>query len=450
MMVSRARVGSVACAAVAVGLLARGYQLPDSKVRLRGVFWVMNWICDVAGRMQALDVGRLSALHEEVLAAERRAFDDSAASEDAKRRLFAIQVAGVDAEGNRFTPLGRALFRDDLERRLRRRLRLADALASADAPGRRAVVAPVVIVGLPRTGSTLLHRLLAVDPASRSPRYWELSHDAEDVSPATDPDADDARAEAVEAGFRKLSLLSPNGLEEFFKFHKVDARAIEEVTPMLRRYFFDMETALLAPDAVAARDAWLRSGGVDRTFLVDHLRRWLEVQRGPEAACWLLKSPALTALLPEVLRVFPDAVVVFTSRDPKRVAPSLCGLNEVAGSVKYRGGRGGRARIGDAVLGRLAAYADGQRAFVAENPGRALLLDYADLVRDPVGAVRRVYEHAGKHLAPHVERAMERHVAENRQHAHGKPAYAPEQYALDDADIDRRFADYAPFHTPAA
>ena len=176
-----------------------------------------------------------------------------------------------------------------------------------------------LIVGLPRTGSTLLHRLLAKDPAYRSPRYWELAHDSDDVSPPLDPIADDPRATVVQAGFAKLAALSPNGLAEFFKFHKVDAYEVEEVTSLVRRYFFDMETALLAPSAVAKRTAWLQSDAVDRTFVIRHLRRWLDFVE-PDRA-WILKSPALTAFLPEVLEVFPDATVVFTSRDPKKVAP---------------------------------------------------------------------------------------------------------------------------------
>jgi hypothetical protein len=115
--------------------------------------------------------------------------------------------------------LGRLLFQKDMELRLRRRLRLAQYLASARvqlAPPR----APVIIVGLPRTGSTMLHRLLTADPAARSPLYWELMHDSDDVSPSVCVQSD-ARAAAVDAGFAKLALFSPNGLLEFTKFHAV-------------------------------------------------------------------------------------------------------------------------------------------------------------------------------------------------------------------------------------
>ena len=444
MFLGRGSAAGLACGAVAFGLLARGYRLPGSRVKLRGIFWVFNAACDACGRCQTLDVARLDALHEEVLDAERLAFDDDEGSDRAKRELFGIQVAGVDAAGNRFTPLGRLLFSKDLEQRLRRRLVLATALASAPKPS-KSTVAPVVIVGLPRTGSTLLHRLLAKDPAYRSPRYWELAHDSDDVSPPLDPSADDPRATAVQAGFAKLAALSPNGLAEFFKFHKVDAYEVEEVTSLVRRYFFDMETALLAPSAVAKRTAWLQSDAVDRTFAIRHLRRWLDFV-DPDRA-WILKSPALTAFLPEVLEVFPDATVVFTSRDPKKVAPSLCGLNEVACSVKYDYRRG-LAPVSDAVLGRLAAYADGQRAFVAARPNRGLLLDYTNLARSPLAAAKLVYAHAMRPLAPDVEADMRRHLADNEQHKHGKPDYDLERYGLAAADVDRRFRDYAPFHAP--
>ena len=96
--------------------------------------------------------------HAKVTEAERAAFGDSDAVVRAKRDLFDIQVDGVDAPGNRFTPLGRALFQKDLTARLARRLRLAHALAATPELAARPPTAPLILAGLPRTGSTLTHR----------------------------------------------------------------------------------------------------------------------------------------------------------------------------------------------------------------------------------------------------------------------------------------------------
>lgn len=436
---------AVAAAAVLV-LAHRGYRLPWSRVKLRGVFWAANWLCRVVGIGTTCDVDGLTDLHEQALAAEHVAFGDDAAADAAKRSLFRIQLHGVDAPGNRFTPLGRSIFGRDLAKRLRRRIRLANAVAAAP---KRAIDAPVVIVaGLPRTGSTLLHRLLCADAAARSPRYWEFMHDdAGEAVAGEDAVEDERRAAAVEAGFDKLAALSPNGLDEFKKFHHVDARAIEEVAGLLRRYVWDTETALLAPAAVAARARWFADDETDRSFLARHLASWVALQRLPKDRFWVLKSPALTAIVGEVADAFPDATIVFTSRDPARCVPSLCGLDEVACSVKFDYA-GGLEAHGAAVLSRLELYAANQCAFVLAARGlhpALVLLRYDDLVADPIACVERIYAARGATPSEEARAAMERHLEENAQHKHGRAAYGLGQFGLDAADLGRRFAAYAEF-----
>ena len=280
---------------------------------------------------------------------ERAAFEDTASQEDGKRKLFVLQLEGVDGPGNLFTPLGRFIFSKDMIMRLKRRLRFAKYISMRSKGNLKFVKSPdptkssiekqtpIVIVGLPRTGSTMISRLLSADRNSRSPLYWEFCHDSEDASPAMPGHVEsDPRSAPVDAGFSRLSIFSPNGLAEFFKFHKVGANEHEEITGFSRRYFYDMETALLSPAGQKARLEWQNSPEIDRSFLSTHLRVWLRLQRAAsEDEFWVLKSPAYTAWLPELAKAFPNARFVFTSRDPKSVVPSLCGLNEIALSLKF-------------------------------------------------------------------------------------------------------------------
>ncbi|GMI45799.1 hypothetical protein TrCOL_g3239, partial [Triparma columacea] len=216
------------------------------------------------------------------------------------------------------------IFKKDLQLRLRRRLRFADFVKAKGQGADGSSIETervVIIVGLPRTGSTMISRLLSADPSSRSPLYWEFAHDSPDVSPSPDPESD-PRAKPVDLGFSKLGIFSPNGLSEFKKFHNVSALEHEEVTGFTRRYFFDMETSLMTPEAQRERLEWQRSPDVDRSFLATYLKVWLRHQkRKSPREFWVLKSPAVTSWLEEYKAAFPNAVFVFTSRDPKSVVP---------------------------------------------------------------------------------------------------------------------------------
>ncbi|GMH74679.1 hypothetical protein TrST_g3997 [Triparma strigata] len=427
---------------------------PQSSVRMRNLWFVVNRCCNLFGLLKTVpNKAKLIAVHEQVLDEEREAFNDSSSCEESKRSIFTIQLEGVDQEGNMFTPLGRFIFSVDMMLRLKRRLRFAKHVKSLppsalNQPSSVEVNAPIVIVGLPRTGSTMISRLLSADPNSRSPLYWEFAHDSDDVSPADPKRADqDHRAKPVDDGFAKLSLFSPNGLSEFFKFHKVGATEHEEITGFSRRYFYDMETALLSPEAQRKRLEWQASPNVDRSFLATHLAVWFRLQpRAGDGEFWVIKSPAYTAWLPELASAFPNARFVFTSRDPKSVLPSLCGLNEVASSIKfdYNNGRD-LAPLGEGVVGRISGYAKQQEAFIKSQPEKCLALSYREMVKEPLACVNEIYRHAGKDFTKEIEACMKAHMNDNKKGKHGKAVYSLEKFQLSEKMIEEEFKSYAQF-----
>ena len=333
--------------------------------------------------------------------------------------------------------------------RLRRRLRFAEFVkAEGLGPDDSSVETGrvVIIVGLPRTGSTMISRLLSADPDSRSPLYWEFAHDSPDVSPSPDPHSD-PRAVPVDQGFSKLGIFSPNGLAEFKKFHNVGAREHEEVTGFTRRFFFDMETALMTPEAQRERLEWQRSSSVDRSFLASYLRVFLKHQRRRSPGeFWVLKSPAVTSWLEEYKAAFPNAVFVFTSRDPKSVVPSLCGLNEVALSLKYDYRKAkDLAPIGEGVIGRVAGYAKAQGEFIAANPSISMNIPYQRMVQDPIAAARGIYEFSGREFTGEVEEKMRRHALNNKKGKHGRAEYSLEKFGLSGEQVDAAFPGYEKF-----
>lgn len=296
----------------------------------------------------------------------------------------------------------------------------------------------------------MLHRLLAVDPRTKSPLFWEVLHDDDDLSPCVDC-FNDPRAQAFQqAKSSGCKILSSNFLDELEKFHRLNATAIEEPTYFIDRYSWLFDESLLAPSAVAKMRTWYSDPNVDRKFVMVHLRAWLSLQQSvapsPINVRWLLKGPILSQYLPELLEIFPDAKLVFTSRDPKKVVPSGAGLTLIKQSVRCDYGRWGLEFIGDYCMSRYLAWAEAQSRFVEMHPQKALMLKYDEMIANPLAAVRQVYAHTGHALSEDVEHAMNRHLKENKQHIKGKADYSLAQFGLSREAIDAQFEEYRKFH----
>ena len=165
---------------------------------------------------------------------------------------------------------------------------------------------------------------------------------------------------------------------------------------------------------------------------------------------WILKAPLFNYLLDELREALPEAstTFVFTSREPANVVPSTCGMAEVLASVqmRYDDAKVNLHRLGSGVSKRMQAYADAQLDFCAKPPARLrkppLTLKYKEVLSDPMVAVRKVYEHAGRKLDVEVEDAMKEHLAQNGQHKEGRPNYSLATFGLDKMDLAQRFAKY--------
>lgn len=291
----------------------------------------------------------------------------------------------------------------------------------------------------------MLHRLLAVDPSTRTPLFWEVYHDDDDLSPCDDCFTD-PRVKNFQQKFTESKILSSNFLDEIEKFHKINATAVEEVTYFIDRYSWLFDEALLAPSAVAKVRAWYSDPTVDRRFVMLHLRAWLALQQSvapsPANVRWVLKAPILSQYIPELVDTFADARLVFTSRDPKKIVPSAAGLTSVKLSTRCDYLRWGLAFIGNYCVGRYIAWAEAQNKYVETHPQKALQLRYDEMIANPLAAVRQVYAHTGRALSDDVEHAMKRHLAENKQHSKGKPDYSLAKFGLEREAIDAQFVEY--------
>jgi hypothetical protein len=334
------------------------------------------------------------------------------------------------------TPFGRMLVRLSLRSLLSNRLRIQDQLKShpeiLDWPIRR----PLFVLGLPRTGTTLLYNLLAQDPEARPLRTWEA------VAPAPrrgesgrQPDPRIRRTVGV---VRLIRWLAPR----LQSVHPIHAEGPEECSRLLMNTFVTAY-ALMENHVPGYRD-WFFGLPPERLELAyrDYARQLqvLQWQHAPRGH-WLLKSPVHLFALEALMNVFPDAAIVQLHRDPRRVVPSLCSLFAV-----YQGMASDRDRSRQLGAEILSLCAEGvrraDRAREAAPPGRILDLDYAQLMADPMAAIREVYESLNYPFTDEFNhRARQWHQA-NPQHKHGKHRYRLEQFGLTEEQIDRQFEPY--------
>ncbi len=291
---------------------------------------------------------------------------------------------------------------------------------------------PVFIVGLPRTGTTLLHRLLAQDPAHRVPRTWEILYPSpppQRARAATDP-----RIGRAERGIRQLDRLAP----QFQRIHAVGARLPEECIAILAHSF--TSDRFVAMHRLPSYQAWLDRQDL-RSAYADHRRFLQHLQWRHPGKRWLLKAPAHLLALEDLLEIYPDATIVQTHRDPVRVLASLASLIATL-----------RGAFSDAVdpveIGRdvAARWAEALRRSIAVRHGpyadRFVDVHYRELLGDPMAVVRRLYDRMETRLEPETERAMRRFLEENPQDRFGRHRYRLDSFGLDAAEERRRYGSY--------
>lgn len=358
--------------------------------------------------------------------AERRTGLAAWGSPDVRGPLRVLADALEDEA--RLNPLGRTIVHRDLDEQLAKRLRLEDLWRRQPEILARPVDRPLIVAGMPRSGTTLLHRLLALEPTARAPRLWELQWP---IPPAGRRDPRPARARRA-VGF--LPALAP----ELAAAHEATADGPEECNPLFSPAFMSPHFGFIA--RVPGYLAWLAGQDMDATY--GHYRRMLQLLswRRPPAR-WVLKAPAHSAALGSLLRALPDAQVVLLHRDPARVVPSACSL--AAGLRRILSDHLDPAELGAELADHLADSFDRAIAAHAEfGPGRILPVAYDDLVRDPVGTLRRVHAHFDLPFDPVTYDRARGWLAAHPQHKHGVHRYGLDQFGLTPAGVARRFASY--------
>lgn len=294
---------------------------------------------------------------------------------------------------------------------------------------------PLVIIGLPRTGTTILYDLLALDPQSRSPCEWETFIPW--PAPEKESFDSDPRIELINSTYYATILeRSP----EFATIQRLDARQPGECNHIMTHHFASPNFS--AEWSLPEYDRWFLQGPVPGLYAT-HKRILQQLQwKGPRGN-WLLKSPCHLFDLDGLLQTYPDADLVWTHRDPVSTFSSLSSMLRLL--MHAQGVEVPKPAVGAAVS---AMWTLGlERGTEARNkPGieRAILdMPHREVVADPLAAVRKIYERFNRAFsAEHGER-IQRFMTENPAATRiGKHKHSPEEYGLDAAALRRQLAGY--------
>jgi len=342
---------------------------------------------------------------------------------------LAVLLESLDRDAG-LTPQGRKVMRAMLRGALAARL-VSEAGWQAN-PGYAQVRIdrPVFVTGLPRTGTTALHRLLTADPAHQGLELWLA--EVPQPRPPRETWTGNPVFQYIQAGCERHHVEHP----EFMGVHYVAADQVEECWQLLRQSMRSISWECLAH--VPGYSAWLRSQ--DWTGAYRRHRRNLQLIGLPEPGRrWVLKNPSHLFALDALLRVYPDALVIQTHRAPEVAIASVCSLAAQASA-------GWSTTFTGEVIGRdqLELWARGLEAFTAErarhDPARFFDVGYEDFTADPAGTVESVYGYFGlpfSGAAADAVRGLVTRDAGNR----ARPAhrYTLEDFGLTAADVGARF-----------
>lgn len=309
------------------------------------------------------------------------------------------------------------------------RLRIEQWLKGHPEAERQEVEGPVLVVGMPRTGTTATVAMLALDARFRFLRGWE---GAAPLPPpvAGEEDADPrvvaARAAAASYDKAEIHLHDPDGPEEDLVFLSgLNMHAYHGALPMPRDFL----------------DWWTAADFTSTYALHKRILQMLQQRRPPHL--WLLKAPPHLFKLEAFAQRYPNAKFVMTHRDPRKLIPSVASLQHKLHLERCR-----LEALDKHEIGRTAArfWAQGVRLGLAARAriGEHRFVDVHndEVVADPIGVFERVYDHLGMSLTPGLEQALAGYRERNAPGAFGQHRYTAEEYGLTDAGIAEMFGDY--------
>jgi len=400
-------------------------------------------VANRVGRLlSSVGIGGKPIAVDAVLADARRKVGLSDFGDEGFLEPLEVLVDSINREA-RLNPIGQMIIRGRIVGILANKLVAQDTIKEhpeiLDIP----IEAPVVIAGLARTGTTMLHRLIAQDPAIRSLASWEAFSPA--PAKAKRGRKKDPRFAQTAAAAKGLKYMSPG----FFAIHPAEPDAPEEEVILLEQAF--LTTTPEAMMNVPTYSKWLEEQ--DHVPAYQALKRMMQYLQGQRPGLgknvrWVLKTPHHQEYFDPLLEVFPKATIVHTHRDPLKTSPSLFSM--LTHLQMIFSDEVDPNRVANHWLGKIENMA--RRALATRervNDRGFVDVSYYDLIKDPLPHVARVYEAAGIPLSPETVRVMEASRKVNKQHKYGRHKYSLADFGMTKDDVESRIAPYrARFNVP--
>ena len=369
----------------------------------------------------------IASLHAH--ASEARQLDDF--GEDDYSQALEMLCRSLD-EDAALTPLGELTFQTMITDALEARLLAEDGWKRNPAAGNARVERPLVIIGLPRSGTTALHHLIAQDPGIQTLEHW-IQRTPKPRPPRSawqqDPDY-----LASEARVRMMYERSP----EMRAIHEIEAHLPDECWNLFSQNFSHSSYQANADVHQYAR--WWANADMTPVYR-RHLRNVQLIGHREPQKRWLFKDATHLFDAGALFEVYPDALIVQTHRDPARLIPSVCSLCWSARGALSQGtdmaafGRSTLELWERSIFNMMAAREK-------QDPSQFFDLPFERFVSDPVRAIEEIYRAFDLAFTSDVKAAVERFRSDNPKGKHGEHAYSASQWGLDSEEIHERFRRY--------
>jgi hypothetical protein len=367
------------------------------------------------------------------LAAQRTGL--TALDSDSWRDGLAIVIDEVNTSPA-FTPSGREKILNDAADALGRRMQVHDYTTAhpevLDAPVER----PLIVLGMPRTGTTVISYLLDQDPRRRSLLHWECVYP---IPPAT--------SDTLRTDPRCLALLEQQqNILKFVKEANMPLPHWEDADgPTEDMFIHNQDFKGLSWDAFLATQRyaqWLFDE-TDMTTTYEYQKRYLQVLQSTAPGTWSLKMPSHSVHIDALLRVFPDARLIWAHRDPYKATGSLANMWKLPKGMTLHPDAVDYQALGRDAMNQMRVHVERPlRARDRIGDARFFHMYYHEMMRDPIDVMRRIYDWVGDELTPETEGRMRKWLADHPQDHYGVNSYRLDEYGLTVEQLTPIFTEY--------
>jgi hypothetical protein len=351
------------------------------------------------------------------------------------REPLRILLEALEKEA-KLTLTGRLLAAADILRILESRLRIIETENAHPEIVGEAIQQPIFVMGMGRTGTTILHELLAQDPGNRAPLTWEMMYPCPPLAPGEDHSSRLAQADAY---FSLWDEIDPS----YKTKHEGGGALTNECTYMMLHEF--MADPFVGSHDILSYAMWLGQANVMPAYEM-HKRILQVLQWRHDPKRRVLKAPCHLARLPELLSVYPDAKLIHTHRDPTKVVGSLTSL--VASLRLMRSDEFNARSVTELMnLGQVL----GLEKVIRERESGVVPKDqitdvyFGDFMQDPIAEVEKIYRHWEMDLSAEAKESMRAYMAAKPKAKQGAHEYAFSE-SVDVAKERRRYAKYMEYY----